>query len=92
MTAASSDYDQLLVDTLREYYEKKDPAEVRADLEQKYGTVWDDKELLTDFGVQFFDGPRVHVITRDNGAHGTVGFIDKPRLYFAFIPDQQKDD
>jgi hypothetical protein len=92
MTASSADYDQLLVVALREYYEKKDPAEVRADLEQKYGTVWDDKELLADFGVQFFDGPRVHVINRDNGAPGTVGFIDKPRLYFAFIPDQQQND
>jgi hypothetical protein len=92
MTVSSSDDGQLLVVTLREYYEKKDPAEVRGDLEQKYGTVWDDKELLENFGVQFFDGPIVHVISRDNGASGTVGFIDKPRLYFAFIPDQQQND
>jgi hypothetical protein len=92
MTASSADYGQLLVVTLREYYEDKNPAEVRADLEQKYGTVWDDKELLDNFGVQFFDGPIVHVISRIDGVPGTVGFIDKPRLYFAFIPDQQKND
>lgn len=91
MTTQGLDDDQLLVASLRDYYEKKDPADVRKDLSQKYGNVWDDKELLADFGVQFFDGPRVHVINRADGVRGTVGFIDKPRFYFAFIPDPQND-
>lgn len=80
-------YDQLLVETLRDYYENKDPADVRQDLAQKYGEVWTDQELLEQFGVQFFDGPRVHVIRQSDGKRGTVGFVDKPRFYFAFMPD-----
>lgn len=91
MSPSSNDYDQLLVVSLREYYEKKDPADVQQDLAQKYGEVWNDEELVEQFGVQFFDGPRVHVIRLADGARGTVGFIDKPRFYFAFIPDPPND-
>lgn len=77
--------DKLLVSALRNYYAGKEPAEVREDLEAKYGKVWNDEELLVDFGVQFFDGPRVHVIRRTDGKRGTVGFVDVPRFYFTFI-------
>lgn len=86
MTTPVSDDDQLIVLSLRNYYAGRNPTEVREDLEKKYGAVWDDAELLADFGVQFFDGPRVHVIRRSDSAHGTVGFVDAPRFYFAFIP------
>jgi hypothetical protein len=83
----SSNDDQLLVASLRKYYAGYTEDAARKDLENKYGAVWDDKELLTAFGVQVFDGPLVHVIRRADGARGTVAFIDTPRLYFAFAPD-----
>lgn len=83
----TADDDQLVVDVLRNYYAGRGEDETRADLEKKYGDVWNDEELLAEFGVQFFDGPRVHVIRRTDGTRGTVGFIDSPRFYFAFMPD-----
>lgn len=91
MSVPHDDYDQLIVETLRDYYENKNPADVRNDLAEKYGEVWADAELLDNFGVQFFDGPRVHVIRQSDGTRGTVGFVDKPRFYFAFMPDPPND-
>lgn len=85
MTTDSSKDDALLVSSLRKYYAGKEPVEAREDLEAKYGKVWNDEELLADFGVQFFDGARVHVIRRADGQRGTVGFVDSPRFYFTFI-------
>lgn len=79
--------DQLLVDALRDYYAEQNPATVRRDLLEKYGETWNDEELLRDFGVQFFDGPRVYVIRKKDGLRGTVAFVDAPRFYFAFIPE-----
>jgi len=79
--------DQLLVTTLRDYYAGRDPEDVFRDLQEKYGETWNDAELLRDFGVQFFDGPRVHVIRKKDGVRGTVAFIDSPRFYFSFIPE-----
>jgi len=79
--------DQMLVATLRDYYSTREPEDVLHDLREKYGETWTDAELLRDFGVQFFDGPRVHVIRRKDGARGTVAFIDTPRFYFSFIPE-----
>jgi len=78
--------DQMLVATLRDYYAAREPEDVLRDLHEKYGKTWNDEELLRDFGVQFFDGPRVHVIRKKDGIRGTVAFIDSPRFYFSFIP------
>jgi hypothetical protein len=79
--------DQMLVTTLRDYYAAREPEDVLRDLHEKYGETWTDAELLRDFGVQFFDGPRVHVIRKKDGTRGTVAFIDIPRFYFSFIPE-----
>jgi hypothetical protein len=79
--------DQMLVATLRDYYAAREPEDVLSDLREKYGETWTDAELLRDFGVQFFDGPRVHVIRKKDGTRGTVAFIDIPRFYFSFIPE-----
>ena len=79
--------DQLLIAALRDYYSSREPEDVLRDLHEKYGETWTDAELLRDFGVQFFDGPRVHVIRKSDGARGTVAFIDTPRFYFSFIPE-----
>jgi hypothetical protein len=80
------DQEKMLVTSLRNYYAGKDPDEVREDLTKKYGAVWDDAELVNEVAVQFFDGPRVHVIRISDGQTGTVGFVDSPRFYFAFMP------
>jgi hypothetical protein len=83
--------DDLIMLTLRKHYASYTPSAAQEDLQEKYGETWTDEELLRDFGVQFFDGPRVHVIRKQDGAHGTVAFVDTPRFYFAFIPDNKKN-
>lgn len=78
--------EKLVVDRLREYYADLTEKEARKDLQEKYGQTWDDKELLDTFEVQFFADASVHVIRKDSGAPGTVMYLDKPRLYFSFVP------
>jgi hypothetical protein len=82
----AADQEKLLVSSLRDYYAGREPDEVRDDLTRKYGAVWDDEALMNEFAVQFFDGPRAHVIRISDGQTGTVGFVDSPRFYFAFMP------
>jgi hypothetical protein len=83
-------YDQqMLIDNLGKTYLGQTEEAVRKDLEEKYDAVWNDEELLADFGVQFFDAPIVRVIRCADGVRGTVAFIDTPRLYFAFMPDTE---
>jgi hypothetical protein len=82
----AADQEKMLVASLRNYYGGREPTEVREDLTKKYGAVWDDAELVNEFAVQFFDGPRAHVIRISDGQTGTVGFVDSPRFYFAFMP------
>ena len=60
--------------------------DARAILSTINSPVWSNDELLDVFEVSHFDPPYVHVIRKENGDRGTVAFIDKPRLYFAFQP------
>jgi hypothetical protein len=83
--------DQLIMARLRHYYSGRPETDVRLDLESKYGESWNDAELLTQFGVQYFDGPVVHVIRKTDGQRGTVAYVDEPRLYFSFIPTVKKE-
>lgn len=85
--AAFADEDQLLVLKLREYYADVTEEDARQDLTEKYGAVWNDKELLSEFAASIFDGPLLRVIRKADGMRGTVAYIDKPRLYFAFAPE-----
>lgn len=84
---AFANEDQLLVLKLREYYEGVDESTARQDLTEKYGTVWNDEELLSEFAASIFDGLLLRVIRKTDGIRGTVAYIDKPRLYFAFEPE-----
>lgn len=77
--------DQLLIEKLRQRYAGKSEQEVRDDLRAKYTETWNDTELLDTFEVQQFDGPTVIVIRKTDGKQGTVGYISEPRVYFAFI-------
>lgn len=80
------DDEQFIVERLNDYYANWSEADARADLQEKYGEVWNDVELVENFGVQFFDGSVVHVIRKDSRKSGTVAYIKKPRLYFSFVP------
>jgi hypothetical protein len=90
-TAFAND-DQLLVLKLREYYAGVSEEAARQDLSEKYGAVWNDHELLSEFAASIFDGPLLRVIRKTDGTRGTVAFIDKPRLYFAFEPEPLTTD
>lgn len=79
--------DELLIAKLRERYAGKTAEQVREDLRDKYTETWSDEELLQEFEVQQFDGPVVRVIRQKDGQSGTVGYIDIPRVYFAFIAE-----
>lgn len=65
--------------------------DARAALSRINSPVWSNDELMEIFEVSHFDPPYVHVIRKDNGVRGTVAFIDTPRLYFAFQPEETND-
>lgn len=83
--------DELLISKLRERYVGYSEQQVRLDLEAKYTETWNDEELLQEFEVHQFDGPVVHVIRKKDARRGTVGFIDAPRVYFAFISEREAE-
>jgi hypothetical protein len=56
----------------------------RADLEARYGQVWDTSELIRDFEVIGFAAPCVVVKRRSDGKKGTLFFQHSPRLYWGF--------
>jgi hypothetical protein len=86
------DDEQLVIDCLNDYYATWTEEDAKADLQEKYGEVWNDAELVENFGVQFFDGGAVHVIRKDSGKSGTVAYLKKPRLYFSFVPKLRNDE
>ena len=66
-------------------------ADARSFLLQTNSDVWSNEELLDTFEAASFDPPYVHVIRKSDGQRGTVVFIDTPRLYFAFQPEETND-
>jgi len=58
----------------------------RADLELKYGQVWDNDELTKDFSVLSFAAPFILVESKATYAPGVLRFQDRPRFYFDFEP------
>lgn len=89
MTSATYE-DQLIVDKLRKRYAGCSEKEVRDDLKAKYTETWNDAELVQEFAVGDFDGPVVQVTRKADGRAGTVGYIDTPRVYFAFVEDKNE--
>lgn len=65
--------------------------EAKAALERLHDPVWTNDELLEQFEVSHFDPPYVHVVKKANGQRGTIAFVDSPRLYFAFQPEETND-
>lgn len=63
-------------------------ATVRAELEKKYGQVWDTTQLQQDFSVIGFLAPFVTVRRKSDGAEGILTFQHSPRFYFDFSESQ----
>ena len=59
----------------------------RADLESKYGKVWNTTELSQDFEVIGFAAPLVIVRRREDRVRGSLMFQHNPRFYFGFQPE-----
>jgi len=60
-------------------------ATVRAELEKRYGQVWDTTQLQEDFSVMGFLAPYVSVRRKSDGKEGTLSFQHSPRFYFDFV-------
>ena len=56
----------------------------REELEQRYGQIWDTKELQRDFKVEGFLSPMVAVTRKSDGKRGSLEFQHMPRFYFDF--------
>lgn len=61
----------------------------RADLESRYGIVWDTQELQRDFIVEGFLAPFIVAVHRGTGMRGSLEFQHSPRFYFHWEPDTQ---
>ena len=59
----------------------------RADLESKYGQVWDTDEMCRDFEAIGFAAPLVVVRRRSDRVRGSLMFQHHPRFYFGFQPE-----
>ena len=56
----------------------------RAELEARFGQVWDTAELQRDFDVIGFMAPFVVAIRKSDGVKGSLEFQHNPRFYFNF--------
>lgn len=82
---------QDLIRILAAQFSHMEQGEARTALERLHRAVWSNEELLEQFELSHFDPPYVHVIRKVDSCRGTVAFIDSPRLYFAFEPEEQND-
>lgn len=64
--------------------------EGREELEKQYGQVWNTDELRQDFNVEGFMAPCVVVRRRSDGKRGTLTFQHDPRLYWGFMPEENR--
>ena len=59
--------------------------QVKEQLIEKYGEVWDTKELQENFEVTGFQAPYVAVKRKSDNVTGSLEFTHMPRFYFNFI-------
>jgi hypothetical protein len=59
----------------------------RAELEAKFGQVWDTDELCRDLQALGFMAPFIIVRRRSDGKRGSLMFQHSPRFYFSFSPE-----
>jgi hypothetical protein len=58
----------------------------RADLESRYGRVWDTDQLQADFEVTGFLAPFVVARRKADGKVGCLTFQHSPRFYWGWAP------
>lgn len=73
-----------LNDLLAAQYSHLEKGELRALLETKHARVWSEEELLQSFTVHNESDNVATVTHKATKQHGTVVYIDSPRLYFDF--------
>jgi hypothetical protein len=59
--------------------------ELRKELEEKYGQVWNTSELREEFEVTGFCYGMVVVKRKSDGVVGSLDFTHLPRLYYSFV-------
>jgi hypothetical protein len=65
-------------------------AGTRAELEERYGQVFDTSELTELFEVYSFAAPYIFVRRKADGVEGTLEFQHMPRFYFNFIENPNR--
>ena len=58
----------------------------RAELGEKYGQLWDTREMQETYSVSGFMAPFVGVTRKSDGVKGTLMFSHSPRFYHSFSP------
>lgn len=74
--------DSLLADIIHNRYGRMERGEVRAELEELYGTVWDETELQQLYDIDQHEPPYVRVKDRSSGKPCTLAYTENPRFYF----------
>jgi hypothetical protein len=64
-------------------------AQTRKEAEERFGRVWDTKELQEEFHVQGFLAPFVIVERLSDGKTGSLMFQHAPRFYYKFEEDKR---
>lgn len=59
----------------------------RAELESRFGKVWDTTELQEDFTVLGFAWGCA-IVENHAGVKGTLEFTHSPRFYYSFVADR----
>ena len=72
----------VLSDLLNDRYSRMERGEVRAELEEFYGQIWDETELQQQYQIERHDAPYVHVVRLADGKHCTLAYTETPRFYF----------
>lgn len=61
----------------------------RAELELRYGQVWNRDQLQAEFTVLGFLAPYVAAVRIADGVKGSLEFQHSPRFYFNFQPHKE---
>ena len=61
--------------------------QLKEQLKEHYGEVWDTKQLQKDFEVTGFQAPFVAVKRKSDNVIGSLEFTHMPRFYFNFVKD-----
>tara|TARA_R110002020_G_scaffold2751_9_gene12943 strand:- start:290 stop:526 length:237 start_codon:yes stop_codon:yes gene_type:complete len=59
-------------------------------LEERWGEVWDTKQLTDTFKVEAFAAPFVLVQHRESGDRGSLDFQHRPRFYYRFTKIEEE--